>query len=283
MRFLGSGHCLIVALLCCGSLGCENFRTDGRSAQHATSFKLPSLVPPRDSVEVDIVFVDRPVGDPLLGNTLWREVAQVGTLTAEQRAAVREAGLLVGQVGSSPPDALQTLLNLADDELDRLRREANGLPRTAARRVALPAGAETEIWTNEPVAERLVTLGNHKTLELRNVRGVLRLKAERTQDGWARLDFVPELHHGETGTRPFAGVTGWTYRTTQEVIPYYTERFSATLNIGEMLLLTCERDRPGTLGQSLFQFEDSTGPKQRLVVIRLADLREIVPQRVSHE
>jgi hypothetical protein len=283
MRFFDLRQSLIFMLMCCGSLACESIRTDGPSAQHATSFKLPNLVAPRDSVEVDIVFVDRPVGDPLLGNTLWREVAQVGTLTPEQRATVREAGLLVGQVGSSPPEALQTLLNLTDEELDRQRREANGLPRTAARRVALPAGAETEIWSNEPVARRIVTLANNKQLELYNLRGILRLKAERTQEGWARLDFVPELHHGETGTRPFAGVTGWTYRTAQEVIPCYAERFSAVLNIGEMLLLTCDRDRPGTLGQSLFQFEDSTGLKQRLVVVRLADLREIVPKRVRVE
>lgn len=274
---------LLLALLSCGVLACESLPSGDSSAQQSTAFKLPTLTAPRDSVELDIVFVDRPVSDPLLGKTLWREVDQVGTLAAEQRATIREAGLLIGHVGSSPPDALQSLLNLTDQELERQRREANGLPKTAARRVALPPGTDTEVWSNEAVASRMTTLPDGKKQELSNVRGLLRLRAERSQDGWARLDFTPELHHGQTSTRPFAAATGWIYRTTQEVIPCFAQQFSASLNVGEMLIVTCDRDRPGTLGQSLFQFEDSTGIKQRLVVIRLADLRKITPKRVSME
>lgn len=283
MRFHPVLHIALLTLLCCGVLACESLPSANSSTQQATAFKLPLLSAPRDSVEVDIVFVDRPVSDPLLGKLLWREVDQVGTLSPEQRTTIREAGLLVGHVGSSPPEALQSLLNLTDEDLARQRREANGLPKTAARRVALPAGTDTEVWSNEAVAQRMVTLPEGKKLELANVRGLLRLRAERSQDGWARLDFTPELHHGQTGTRPFAAATGWMYRTTQEVIPCFAQQFSATLNVGEMLVMTCDRDRPGTLGQSLFQFEDSTGPKQRLVVVRLADLREIAPKRVRTE
>ena len=283
MRFPSVLHLLTLSLLSCGVLACESLPSGSSSAEQSTAFKLPMLSAPRDSVELDIVFVDRPVSDPLLGKTLWREVDQVGTLTAEQRATIREAGILVGHVGSSPPDALQSLLNLTDQDLERQRREANGVPKTAARRVALPGGTDTEIWSNEAVAQRMVTQPDGKKLELANARGLLRLRAERSQDGWARLDFTPELHHGQTSTRPFAAATGWMYRTTQEVIPYYAQQFSANLNVGEMLVLTCDRERPGTLGQSLFQFEDSTGLKQRLVVVRLAELRQIAPKRVRTE
>ncbi|MBM3971476.1 MAG: hypothetical protein FJ302_16695 [Planctomycetes bacterium] len=283
MRFSSVIHRLALVLLCCGVLACESMPFGRSSTQRATTFKLPSLVPPRDSVEVDIVFVDRPVSDPLLGKSLWREVDQVGTLTADQRAALREAGILVGHVGSSPPDALQALLKLTDEDRERQRREANGIPTTASRRVALPAGSDTEVWSNEAMAQKKVTLPEGKSLDLSNLRGLLRLRAERSLDGWARLDFTPELHHGQTGTRPFATATGWMYRTTQEVIPCFAQQFSATLNVGEMLVMTCDRDRSGTLGQSLFQFEDSTGSKQRLVVVRLADLREIIPKRMRTE
>ena len=276
-------HLLMLVLLSCGALACESLPSGGSSAQQSTAFKLPTLSAPRDSIELDIVFVDRPASDPLLGKMLWREIDQVGTLSAEQRATIREAGLLVGHVGSSPPDALQSLLNLTDQEPERQRREANGIPSTAARRIALPAGTDTEVWSNEAVPLRMTSLPSGKQMELSDVRGLLRLRAERSQDGWARLDFTPELHHGQTSTRPFAAATGWMYRTTQEVIPCFAQQFSANLNIGEMLVLTCDRDRPGTLGQSLFQFEDSTGSKQRLIVVRLAELRKINPKRVSVE
>lgn len=283
MRFSSVHHLAILSLLSCGVLACESLQSGDSSTQQATAFKLPTLMAPRDSVELDIVFVDRPANDPLLGRTLWREVDQVGTLSADQRSMIRDAGLLVGHVGSSPPDALQSLLNLTDQELERQRREANGIPKTAARRVALPAGTDTEVWSSEAVAQRLVRLPDGKELDLTNVRGMLRLRAERSQDGWARLDFTPELHHGQTSTRPFAATNGWMYRTAQEVIPCFAQQFSADLNVGEMLVLTCDRDRPGTLGQSLFQFEDASGLKQRLVVVRLAELRKIVPKRVRAE
>lgn len=261
-------------------LACESLPSGRSSHEKGTAFKLPPIPVPRDSVEVDIVFIDRPAGDPMLGKALWREVDQVGALTAEQRVAIREAGIQVGHVGSSPPDVLQSLLNLASDESERRRREANGIPQTSARRIVLPGGSDTEINASEPITSRDVDFPDGRHLELVDVHGNLRLRAERSQDGWARLDFLPELHHGQIKTRPFAAQTGWMFRTTQEVLPLFAQRFTANLNVGEMLVITADRDRTGTLGQALFQFEDATGPKQRVIVVRLADLREIAPIRV---
>ena len=273
--------CLV--LVCCGVLACESLPFGRSLSDKAAVFKLPPLPIPRDSVEVDIVFIDRPAGDPLLGKALWREVDQVGALSAEQRTAIREAGIQVGHIGSSPPDVLQSLLNLADEESERKRREANGIPQTAARRVVLPTGSDTEVNASELVATCNVDLPDGRHLELTDVRGMLRLRAERSQDGWVRLEFLPELHHGQTKARPFAAATGWMYRTTQEVLPLFAQRFAAHLNVGEMLVISADRDRSGTLGQQLFQFEDSSGPKQRVIVIRLAELREIAPVRVRQE
>lgn len=269
---------LLLPLTLCLS-ACVNLPSENSQEGQTAAFKLPPLPLPRDSVEVDIVLIDRPIGDPLLGKLLWREVDQVGALSSEQRAALREAGMLVGHVGSSPPAAVQSLLNLADEEAERRRREANGIPQTTARRVALPPGGDTEITASEPVLHRAVSLPDGRQTELENVHGLLRLRAERSQDGWARLEFLPEIHHGQTKTRPFAAATGWMYRTAQEVIPCFAQSFAANLNVGEMLIVTADRDRPESLGQNLFQFEDSTGVKQRIVIVRVSDLREISPTR----
>ena len=262
---------------------CDSLPTGTSSDGKSTAFKLPPLPVARDAVELELVLIDRPVSDPLLGKSLWREVDQVGGLSLEQRAAVRHAGLQVGQVGSTPPDALQSLMNLVEDEREQQRREANGIPKTTAKRIVLPTGTDSEIWTNEPLAVLPFQMPNGKSRELTNVRGLLRMRAERTQDGWVRLDFVPELHHGQTSTRPFAAATGWIYRTAQEVLPLYDARFSAHLSVGEMLVLSADRDRSESLGQQLFQFEDTTGKKQRVVVIRVAEMREITPVRVKRD
>jgi hypothetical protein len=283
MRFTLVSKIWCLLLLCCGVLACESLPSGRSSPEKTTAFKLPPIPVPRDSVEVDIVFIDRPAGDPMLGKALWREVDQVGALTTEQRAAIREVGIQVGHVGSSPPDVLQSLLNLASDEAELKRREANGIPQTSARRIVLPAGSDTEISASEPIPARDVDFPDGRHLELLNVHGNLRLRAERSQDGWARLDFLPELHHGQTKTRPFAAQTGWMFRTAQEVLPLFAQRFTANLNVGEMLIITADHDRTGTLGQALFQFEDATGLKQRVIVVRLANLREIAPVRMRQD
>ena len=166
-----------LSLICCGVLACESLPSGRSSPEKTTAFKLPPIPVPRDSVEVDIVFIDRPASDPMLGKTLWREVDQVGALTTEQRAAIRAAGIQVGHVGSSPPDVLQSLLNLASDESERKRREANGIPQTSARRIILPAGSDTEINASEPIPSRDIDFPDGRHLELLEVHGNLRLRS----------------------------------------------------------------------------------------------------------
>ena len=171
MRFTPLVKIWCLSLICCGVLACESLPSGRSSSDKATAFKLPAIPIPRDSVEVDIVFIDRPASDPLLGKALWREVDQVGALTAEQRAAIRDAGIQVGHVGSSPPDVLQSLLNLAGEESERRRREANGIPQTSARRIVLPAGRDTEIAASELMSQRDDDLPGGRHLELIDVHG----------------------------------------------------------------------------------------------------------------
>ena len=42
---------------------------------------LPPLRPARDALQIDVVFIERPLGDPLLGKTLWNDIDQVAGST----------------------------------------------------------------------------------------------------------------------------------------------------------------------------------------------------------
>ncbi len=250
----------------------------------------------RTAVTLEIVFVERPVDDPLLGSLLWDEVDQIGSLAPEDRQALSKIGFRVGRVGANPPRALQTLMGLATDVTNADDKRLIG------RRVVLPSGAETEINTGLPQFQATINLPTtdgmqQKTLE--NVRGVFRMKAKRLQPGWARVEFLPEIHHGRMVNRPMAIAGGWQLQTSQAIERLYRQKFALDLNMGEMLIITGDVLPENCLGKHFFHsnmFTDAnsqttpngvplpnsgqneepiSGSKpeiQRLLIIRLADL-----------
>ena len=66
-----------------------------------------------------------------------------------------------------------------------------------------------------------------------NVKSILRLTALRLQDGWARLEFAPEIHHGVERLRPIVTDGRWQPRETQE-IDALPQHFSLKLHVGEI-------------------------------------------------
>lgn len=245
--------------------------------------KIPT---PRTAVTLEVLFVERPVNDPLLGSMLWDQVDQIGSMSPEDRAALEKIGFRVGRVGANPPQALQTLMGLATDltELDKKR--------LVERRVILPSGAETEINVGMLQPEATIDLPGPEGLAprtLANVRGVFRMKAKQLQDGWARIEFLPELHHGALVNRPVAIPGGWQLHTAQEIERLYRQKFAFDLNIGEMVLITAEGETGNSLGRHFFHSPEFTGtlpepegaaPRpdptpsgiQRLLIVRLVDL-----------
>src|SRR5262249_41472371 len=77
-----------------------------------TAKKLPQLRAAPGAIQLDAVYVERPIGDPLLGPELWRYVDQVAAVDAEARGPLRRNGFRVGLVGANPPIALQKMLGL---------------------------------------------------------------------------------------------------------------------------------------------------------------------------
>jgi hypothetical protein len=167
--------------------------------------------------------------------------------------------------------------------------------RLVGRRVVLPSGAETEINTGLPHLEASINMPmgdgmERKTFE--NVRGVFRMNAKQLQDGWARIEILPEIHHGRMVNRPIAVRGGWQLHTSQAIERLYRQKFSLDLNMGEMVVITGEMEPEDSLGKHFFHSCEFTGslPEsvdggnphnepagtklgiQRLLIVRLADL-----------
>lgn len=269
-----------------GWLSDEGMSASDPSASKNVLGKIPTS---RTAVVLEIVFVERPLHDPLLGPLLWDEVDQIGSLPPADRAALAQVGFRVGRVGANPPQALQTLMGLATELTDSDEK------RLVGRRVVLPSGAETEINTGTPQSLATINVPVAKGMELKsyeNVRGVFRMKAKRLQDGWARIEFLPELHHGRVVSRPTAERGTWHLQTAQAIERLYRHKFSLDLNMGEMVVITAEMEANDSLGQHFFHSSDftktlaesvesknpeqrpgvTTAGIQRLLIVRLADL-----------
>jgi len=255
------------------------------AGQRGHSHWLPRIAAPRDSIQLEIMFVERPIDDPLLGSALWDKIDQAGALDSDVRESLSENGFRVGQAGSHPPRALETMLGLQSEIPDDA--ESPDSKHLIGHRVALRSGAETEIQTSRFHAEcslRIPGTNGIRIKNFKNSRCVLRLKAKRLQNGWAQLEFLPEIHHGPQTWRPKATKAGWQGQTTQRISKLYNLRFSVTLNLGEFVVITSnslpaddsDNDRDATpLGPHFFL----SGPKdhklQRLLIVRLANVNQI--------
>lgn len=233
---------------------------------------LPPLRPAADAVQLQIVFIERPVGDTLSADLVWKEVDTVGALPMQTRAKLLDHGFRVGQAGASPPPALQTLLGMTDEITNLDEGDELGF---RGRRLGIRNGQETEIQTSEIWPERTMefrTERGDETIEFTQARCVLRLKPVRQANGWVRIDLTPEVHHGESRMRPTAGEEGWALKGGQKTDVRHDLKFSVMLNTGEFAVISGDATRPETPGASFFERPTENGGRvQRVLVLRLAD------------
>jgi len=272
---------LVAALQMIG--GCRLFErnvsrmADSPNISSSSQTSLPTVRRMPETVGLEIIFAKRPVDDPLLSDEqLWQGVDTVGALRPELRLRLQRNGLQVGHASSAANPAIETMLGLTSESTG-IRAPVDSR-KLVGRRVIRPVGGFTEVETNHPVRKLHFTLDDQdeqqdepdsQPLEFENARCVLRVKAERLQDGWAKLEFTPEIHHGRLGWRPMATEVGWKGTTSQKVHRLYHHRFSLTLNTGEMAVITGNHNRPGSLGARFFL--DGNG-MQRVLFVRLADV-----------
>ncbi|MBS0206057.1 MAG: hypothetical protein JSS49_24455 [Planctomycetes bacterium] len=275
---------LMAALLgVCVFVGCSLFPNgDPGRAIRSLRPSLPPIQTSHEAVQLEVFFVDRPADDPLLGPALWREVDQISAIPAETRESLEQNGFQVGHVGSSPPVTVQTLMGLVTDLTSN--DTSNGKPMFGMRKRLSP-GVETQIQASNAIDQcsiKVVDGPRTKTCEYDQVRCMFRLKSARLRDGWVRIDFQPEIHHGELRARitptedslaasGFSGPGGWAYQNRQKVDVRHAQHFSLTLNVGEIAIVTALTDPPDSMGRSFFCREEDGRLMQRVLIVRVAD------------
>lgn len=268
--------CAGVACICVSGCSLLNFSTlfSSTDSSGQTELRLPPIVASRDAVQLEILFVDRPANDALLGDSLWNQVDQIAGMSADVRRTLRQNGWRVGHASSHPPRALEQLLELSSGRHEVIDNER----RLIGRRVALAAGGNLPIDLTELQPElRIRTAADGPVKSYSNVKCILNVQIDREQDGWVRLNFTPEVHHGQNWLRPVATQLDWTRRRGQLVEPLFDQKFSLSLNVGEMAVITAEGTDDETAGHSFFRSVHESGGLQRLLVVRVANMRKMVP------
>ena len=257
----------------CSLLSLSSLFSDTEATGKA-DLRLPPIVASRDAVQLEILFVDRPANDALLGDSLWKQVDQIAGMSANIRSTLRENGWRVGHASSHPPRAIEQLLEMSTERPEAIDNERH----LVGRRVALAAGGNLPIDLTELQPEiRLKPAADGKTKSYSNAKCILNVQIDREQDGWVRLNFTPEVHHGQNWLRPVATQLDWTRRRGQLVEPLFDQKFSLSLNVGEMAIITAEGNDKDSAGHSFFRGIHESGGLQRLLVVRVANMRKMVP------
>lgn len=254
--------------------GCWNFSVSHR--QTAAKPALPPLVQPKDALTLEVFFIPRAAGDSLLGESLWRQLDETAIKRPELRSRLRAAGLRVGLAGSNVPPALRA----AATEV-HTGQQARG-----AQRLSLLAGQETNIEVASiPEAFQLRTIGA-KGESLQSYAGgrcIMKVSGERQQDGWVRLHFQPELHHGAVTIQPMAGDSDWKLQQGQTIDHLWEQKFDVEINMGEMVVIGAAPDIDEDLvGARFFRTGAPPSASECVLVIRVADVQQIEPVRTDH-
>lgn len=281
-----------LAAVPCGGLltGCALFQKSLPPLQ-ATARKLPALAMPPQAIQLDVGYVERPAGDPLLGEKLWQHVDQLVAVESETRSLLRDSGFRVGVTASNPPAALQRMLGMKTDFA--YEPEAEQAKRWAAHRCFILSGGQTDIPVSLVYPECSVDLLRDDELRpatLHNVTCSLKLSAKRLQEGWVGLEFLPLMHHGEELLRTVADGQDWRFQQGQQTEVFYRQRFQVKLTVGEIALITAEEKSQGKLGDLFFRGPSAlqhrgeeaereveppqvSSPVQRMLIVRLSGLQ----------
>lgn len=268
-RYRGAHWTAVVMITAAALGGCALFGPSDESLKNTTSRGgLPPLRPASDAIQLQVVFIERPADDALASKLVWQELDQIGALPPATRTLLLDHGFRVGQTGASPPPAMQTLLGLTEEVTDA---EASDDRLMRGRRMGLRSGQETELLTSDTVTECQMTFGD-ETLDYAQARCILRLKPVRQQDGWVKLEFTPEVHHGDSRMRPTPNDEGWALRGGQKIDVRHALKFSVTLSTGEFVVIGCDGKNADLPGSRFFRRQtEKAGEQQRLLVVRVAD------------
>jgi hypothetical protein len=258
----GGASVLVFMCVCLG--GCfSGEATRSSSAFHR--FHQPGTNLGPDGVLLDIVLIERPLGDPFLNSEIWQSTdGQVVGL--EKQAILEENGFRVGQVVGMNPAKLQDLL-VSERSLVPVRQQI------------LPAGTMTSVPLGPTLAQcnfRVKSEAGNKDVILDQAQCAFTIVPSLTNDGRTRLKFTPQVLHGSEvpEIQVTRDRTGLTMERKRPAKTYDGLSWEVTLAPNQYLIVGTRfvddtpENEPQSLGNQCFLLDNGRTFTQRVLVIR---------------
>lgn len=260
---------LLLSIAVAGTPGCRmiDARPAGRSPL------LPLAMAP-DTISLEVFTAPTPLDDPRMSE-LWKQVDEQA-LPPDLRQRLAQNGLRAGIVGPNVPDALADLLQMTDEPISAEERSLVPVEADAGIRLTVmqPRTGERRELVTSQLYDQIALLqrinGQAEGRTYYKAEGRLALRVFGEANSRARLELTPELHHGEFKNRVTGSDGIMTWKQERQKQLFEELKLSATLAPGQMLLVTCRSDRPGTVGHYFFTHAGGDNPIQKLYVFRLA-------------
>ena len=261
-----------LALLAVGQVGCRNLEPTAQ---------LPLVRPQMsaDSVALDLVFIQIPRANRAAAPSFWREVDEQ-LLEPALREQLLDNGFRVGVIGGQLPLELERRLGeklappdkekdqIVDLEPKDLSLRKRHLQIRRGRRSEVVVSGIVDQW---PLLVRSADEVTGRTLH--QAQGLFALKVYPQGDGRARVELIPELHHGSPQRQYRVGDEGaWVLDSGRPREVFDRLKIDVTLAPGEMVLIGCQSGRKGSLGYRFFQVNDTPSgvEAEKLLLVRLA-------------
>jgi hypothetical protein len=212
-----------------------------------------------DGVQMYVALIERPVGDRYINQDLWG-LADELVVDPSRMESLEDNGFRVAQVGSNPPAELQQLI---------LSERSCANPR---KRV-LPAGESATLQLGPAVAHGAFQVrqdGPPVSVHLDQAQFGLVVTPTVTADGRTRLQFTPQVQHGEVIPQPCVApdLSGFVLERQRPTETYPALGWDVTVGPNEYVVVGARFEKPDSLGYQAFVRADDQNPVQRLLVIR---------------
>lgn len=230
-----------------------------------------------DAVTIEVLFARFPLGQADMNGTLWNDIDEQH-LDTDLRRRLAANGIRAGLIGTNIPAPIARLIHYTGERLPEEANEKIPLdkePIVRRRLIQVRDGGQSEILTTGQLPELplLVRAGDSlggKTF--RDAQGLFMLRSHTLAEGGLRLDLTPEIRHGNA-RQSWNGADGvFRLEMARDKEVYESLRTTAVLTPGQMLVVSCLPDRPGSLGYRFFTDETIGSLQQKVLLIRVAQL-----------
>ena len=267
-----------VMLLSSGLTGCQTMFTLPPPVDSEALLRAVEASP--ESVTLEIYQVRMPAGQRAIVEELWQSVDEQRLDVGLRRQLVRN-GFRAGVVAGPVPDVLARQLNLQDElpevSPERQITQRSADPKVTRRVLQLNRHESATIQTSDVQSRLDILLCDRHGVAGRRFFQVQPTYAMRAATVGQRvsLRLTPELHHGEMKNR-YAGSDQGIFLLTpsRERETYDHLEMGTALAAGELLIVGCLADAPGSLGHA-FHAHRAAGPKEfKVVLVRLLQVPE---------